>query len=167
MPVRTRLVLAVAAVATLAGVTAGPAQANIPPTGTEFQIKTAFEGSMLCVSSDKKDAATWALVPCDREDIKQHWKRSPSGRNIVSVATKQCIATHSLVSDMCKHGRDPQGEPWQQGRYGRVWRKGDNSITKTFFEPIAHQFHGPVLGFVGTTNGVTPERAGFFAFDTV
>ncbi|MGD3112641.1 hypothetical protein [Streptomyces sp. YGL11-2] len=162
----TRIVSSLVAAATLAVVGAAPAQANIPPVGSEFQIKTVFEGAFMCVSSEMKDASTYALVPCDREAANQHWKRTPNGRGIVSVATGNCLATDSIGGALCKHGK-PGAEPWHQGRYGRVWRKGGDSITKTFWHTFRHNFHGPVLGFLTRTNGTTPEETGFFAFDMV
>ncbi|MEU8913993.1 hypothetical protein [Streptomyces nigrescens] len=160
----TRLILSLVSAATLAAVAASPAQANIPPVGNEFQIKTVFEGTFMCVSSEKKDAVLHALVSCDREDVKQRWKRTPNGRGIVSVATKECLAETSIGAEWCKR-QPPVSEPWHQGRYGRVWKKG--SISKTFWLPFRHDFFGPVLGFAERGNGTTPEDAGFFAFDMV
>ncbi|MGV4927929.1 RICIN domain-containing protein (plasmid) [Streptomyces sp. BHT-5-2] len=163
---RTRLALSLVSAATLAMVAASPAQANIPPVGTEFQIKTAFEGKLVCVSSHKTDARNYALVDCDRDDANQHWKRTSNGRGIVSVTTGECLADNSISSAICKH-RQPVAEAWHQGRYGRVWHQGRDSITKTFLRTSRHNTQGAVLGFQTSTNGTTPQGAGFFAFDMV
>ncbi|MFF5423721.1 MULTISPECIES: hypothetical protein [unclassified Streptomyces] len=164
-PVAPRWVLSAAATAALVAVAAVPARADIPAAGTVFQLKTAFDGTMLCVSSTKKELA-WTLVPCDKEDASQHWKSTANGNGIKSVATGECLENESLIAKLCKH-REPTANPWQQDRQGRVWRQGDNSITRTFLMPLKHNSYGNILSFGTLSDGTTPESAGLFAFDSV
>ncbi|MFZ3562885.1 hypothetical protein ACOKM5_43920 [Streptomyces sp. BH097] len=163
-PVRFALTAAIAGV--LATGAASSAQATIPPAPKAFQIKTVFEGKMMCVSSHKTDAVNWGLVDCDRDDTGQHFKRASNHRGIQNVSTGKCIAENPGMDAVCRAGKEV-GTPWKQDRYGRVFKQGDNSITRLYFHVFRHNSQGPVLGFKGTTNDVTPEETGYFAFDAV
>ncbi|MGW8981357.1 hypothetical protein ACWGQ9_01700 [Streptomyces parvus] len=143
---------------------AAPAGADVPGVGTTFQIKTAFDGTMLCVSSREADAATYALVPCDSTAAAQQWQLTPNGSAIKSLSTGKCLARGSVERSLC---RSPYGHPWQEDKNGRVFRQEDNSITRTFWDPFKHNSHGNVLGFSMRSDGSTPQGAGFFAFDPI
>ncbi|MEU3002629.1 hypothetical protein ABZ684_34645 [Streptomyces sp. NPDC006995] len=160
----TRSAVSLGASAALVAGVAAPAGADVPAAGTTFQIKTAFDGTMLCVSSRATDAATYALVPCDSTDSAQHWQLTPNGSAIKSLSTKKCLASGSFERSLC---RSPYGHPWQEDKNGRVFRQEDNSITKKFWSPFKHNSHGNVLGFSTRSDGTTPPGAGFFAFDPI
>ncbi|MEV0925477.1 ricin-type beta-trefoil lectin domain protein [Streptomyces spongiicola] len=143
---------------------AAPAGADVPAVGTAFQIKTAFDGAMLCVSSRETDAATYALVPCDSADSAQQWQLTPNGSAIKSLSTGKCLASGSIERSLCQPA---YGHPWQEDRNGRVSRQEDNSITRTFWKAFKHNSYGNVMGFATSANGTTPSQAGFFAFDPI
>ncbi|MFF7335877.1 hypothetical protein ACFZAT_00925 [Streptomyces sp. NPDC008163] len=160
----TRGAVSLCASAALVTAVGAPAGADVPAVGTTFQIKTAFDGAMLCVSSREADAITYALVPCDSTDSAQRWQLTPNGSAIKSLSTGKCLASGSIERSLC---RSPYGHAWQEDKNGRVSRQEDNSITRTYWSPFKHNSHGNVLGFQVRGNGTTPEQAGFFAFDPI
>ncbi|MBK3533618.1 ricin-type beta-trefoil lectin domain protein [Streptomyces sp. MBT56] len=160
----TRCAVSVCASAALVGVAAVPAGADVPAVGTTFQIKTAFDGTMLCVSSQETDTVTYALVSCDSTNRAQQWQLTSDGREIKSLATGKCLASGSIERSTC---RNLYGHPWQEDKNGRVSRQEDNSITRTFWRPFKHNSFGNVLGFVRPSNGTTPDGLSLFAFDPI
>jgi hypothetical protein len=163
-----RTALTVAAAALLPTIAAAPAQADIPDKGDTFVISTVFEGTILCATTHKEPGLlpVHTLVPCNIKAPEQQWKRSDSGRFFQNVGSGICLDDAIRSKALCD--RTIAGPSvWQQGVLGRVFKPGDNSITKTFWAPIRHQQFGPMISFQGRSNGTTPDDATPFHFGVV
>jgi hypothetical protein len=143
-----------------------PAYADVPAEDTVFQITTDFTGGELCAASARNEFGSeiFPLVPCDGGDAKQLWKISANGRSIQNVETSVCL-DDGLLARPALCARQPRGPlKWHQDSLGRVWRQGRDSITRTYWVPVAHLTHGPILGFSTRTNGTIPADSGVFTF---
>lgn len=167
---RARFLLPIVAAAGLAATQATPAHAEVPPVNTTFKITTVYNWKRLCATFPRTDnIGGIPLVPCREGDPNQLWKlTAPSVSHpkfqapvIKNVGSNLCLLEQTYFQHRCA-----QMNPWQQSADGSVWRQGENSITKIFWNTYEHK-EGPRIYFPQRENGTTPEELPPFRFDEV
>jgi hypothetical protein len=171
--VLSRIALALTGAACLAAVTGPLAHAAIPPAGTVFQVKTQFEGVTVCASAPFDNGGgvlLFPLVPCDKTNTDQQWRRTANNRSIENVRSGQCLSDLNLVARHCKQqfvGKPGKLEV-QQDDQNRVWRQGNDSLSKTYWGALRRDVGGLTMYFQPNGGNGTVSRAALpFTFPTV
>ncbi|WP_328315391.1 hypothetical protein [Streptomyces sp. NBC_00388] len=164
-----RAAFILAGAAALAATTLAPANADIPPAGTTFQIRTQFEGKAMCAEEPKPNDFGVLFYPfshCDKRNPYQKWRLSKNGEGIQNIQSKICLHDHQYLAKHCVSV--PRGKlAWKQDGKGHVFRQDGDAITRKFWYVIPHNYKGLIMSFQRTTNNTVPSNAGTFTFPTV